>query len=686
MKRSQRFYRIVFKWSFVGGILVASALAGQAQAPTRIVSVEVQNLSEQRLKQVPATFAQAFREGDIPHRPIAHVQGRPCLTQADIKNRHQDGSVRMAIISVMLPEMTPRGRLILNLGNAPGEPAGADPWPSSQLLAGGFNAALTLRFPDGAERTLSAAKLLGQAKNQDRLWLQGPVAQEWLLSGAPEDREGRPDPDLHVQFQVRAYAGNESARVSVVVENCWDTWAGNIRYNAMITVGDKQVEAAQDLDHRPLSRWRNVVWWGMQEPPIHIVHDLTYLSSTGALPHYDTSLPAAPPDWQLKKDLPMDGPDWDVLGKGSLTAYMPTTGGRPEIAPYPAWTVRYLLHPEPQLRNLVLANGDLAGSWPIHVRDRKTGHVLTIDDRPNFWLDSRGQDKPAWKPNRHEPNPHQEKLTPDLAHQGSFAYVPYLLTGDYYFLEEAYFWAGYCLLATWPHPRQGAKGILSGQIRGNAWALRNLADAAWIAPAHHQEAGYFSAKVRNNIAHHLKQMYGPPEFNPLGFWGPRTVQDARIQKPANPNWIIMAPWEHDYLMWSFHHLVELGYAEAARPRDFLLRWRVGTFVHAPDYNPRLATPYRMVVGEQSPDGQIRFYEDWRKLGQENAKLSKPGLPNNGNSYAYSARAALVCGVDGGFPMASEALRWLESHLPDLRKIMSQNPSWAIQPRVKHSEF
>jgi hypothetical protein len=374
---------------------------------------------------------------------------------------------------------------------------------------------------------------------------------------------------------------------------------------------------------------------------------------------------------------------------------MPTTGGRPEIAPYPTWTVRYLLHMQPRAKEVVLAGGDLAGSWPIHVRARTTGRIMTIDERPEFWLDRRGKDKPNWKPDRHKPGPKQVRLTPDLAHQGSFAYVPYLVTGDVYYLEEAYFWANYCLLATWYHPRRGARGILSGQIRGNAWALRNLGDAAWIAPDGDPEAKYFDEKIRNNIADRVRRMVGPaprakplrrgeapPEYNKMGFWGLRTTKNARIQKPANPDWMTIAPWEHDYLMWSLHHLVELGWSEAARPRDFLLRWRVGTLTHAPDFDPMLATPYRMVVGERTADGKVIFYDDWKKLGRENARLSKPGLPNYGCSYAYSARAAVVCGIDGGFPKAREALKWLEAHLPKHREVMARNPIWAIQPRGK----
>jgi len=132
-------------------------------------------------------------------------------------------------------------------------------------------------------------------------------------------------------------------------------------------------------------------------------------------------------------------------------------------------------------------------------------------------------------------------------------------------------------------------------------------------------------------------------------------------------------------MWSLHHLVELGYPEAAKPRDYLLRWRVGSLTNAPDFDPMLAAPYRLVVGERKPDKSTLFYTDWKALGRENARLSRPGLPTGGNGYAYSARAALVCGVDGGFPKAREALAWLDANLADRRKVLARNPSWAIIP-------
>ena len=38
--------------------------------------------------------------------------------------------------------------------------------------------------------------------------------------------------------------------------------------------------------------------------------------------------------------------------------------------------------------------------------------------------------------------------TLDRAHQPSLAYIPYLMTGDLYYLEEMHFWASYDLGAS----------------------------------------------------------------------------------------------------------------------------------------------------------------------------------------------------------------------------------------------
>jgi hypothetical protein len=646
-----------------------------------IATVMLQSLGGEPLANAPVTFGHAFAKGAVPagQQLRGSIDGQQ--VQVDAKRHYDDGSLRFAVLSVIVPKLPVGETQPLHLLSGPAQPATVVPAVAlaDLLRRADFDVEVVFRFPDGKTRRASARPLLAEAGTDAQRWLQGHVATEWLLTAAPKDEQGQPDEDLRVQFQIRAYAGNAATRVSVVVENCLDHWAGNIRYDVAVNVAGKQAFAAKAVDHRRLSRWRKVFWTGEEEPAVHVAHDLAALTATGALPNYDTTLqPNALAD---QSDLfNFGGPRYQIMGEGSLMAFMGATGGRMEIAPYPTWAVQYLMTMSPQAKAIVLTHGDLAGSWPIHVRTAKTGGLLTIDQRPKFWLDERGQDRPEWKPDRHAAAPTQVKLDPDMAHQPSLAYVPYLVTGDFYYLEEAHFWAGYCLLSMWPEPREDDRGILAGQIRGDAWALRNMADAAWIANDDDPQGRYFDEKVRNNIAQRTAKMYGPPEHGKLGAWGVRTVADARLANAPNPNWMVTAPWEEDYLLWSMHHLVELGYADAARPRDYLLRMRVGLLTNAPDYDPMLGTPYRLVVGERTGN-EVHLYEDWKKMGTENSRLGKPGMQNYGNSYSYSARAAVICGIDGGFPKAGEALEWLEANLPGHREVLAANPAWAIVPRA-----
>ncbi len=245
------------------------------------------------------------------------------------------------------------------------------------------------------------------------------------------DQAGKPDADLHARFEVRCYPAINAARVSVVVENCWDDWAGHVGYDAAITLGKdaRGVYAKQGVRHRRLSRWRKVFWWPAEPPRVTVAHDLAYLVAAGVAPNYDTSRPI-PETALVRLADHWSKADTDIMGNGSLTKYMPTTGGRPEIGPYPEWTAVYLRTMDPRAKTVVLGNADLAGSWPIHVRSRQTGRPMTLDDRPDFWIngykDGDRYTRPHWKPDRiavpdspYTPEGKEYHLSPDVAHHSA---------------------------------------------------------------------------------------------------------------------------------------------------------------------------------------------------------------------------------------------------------------------------
>lgn len=669
---------------------VIIALAASTAGARPVASVVLRNPTSQPMVNVPVTFGQVFVRGDANQGLAASAPDRDA--QVDVKCTWPDGSIRYAIVSMLLPSIPPGATTIQLVTSQPGEQGGPRPSVAlDNLLKTDYDTIVTLTFPtsrpDNAPgqvvRSISARRLLEQGQPNVPRWLTGSQAVEWLVSGSPAGPDGQLDQDLVVAFHVRAYAGGRYVRTSVVVENCQDTWAGHIGYDVTIAQAATTRPAFErkGLVHRRLSRWRKDVWWPAPPPQVEVVHDAAYLAASGAVPNYDRSL-ASQPDDLARAEAALASREFEPMGAGSLTKFMPTTGRRPEIGPYPAWTARYLITMDDRARRLVLANGDVAGSWPIHVRSSKTQRILSLDDRPDFWLNGvrPGEDHPKWQPDRAAPPPGDRwPLTPDVAHQPSLAYVPYLVTGDFYYLEEAYFWANYCLLAQWNVPRGGARGLLVDEVRGNAWALRNLADAASIAPDSNPERAYFAKRVAANLDAMAAKMLGPPEYNAMGFWAIRTAAAAQIDKPANDRWLVIAPWEHDYLIWSLHHLSGLGWPAAAKARDFALRWRVGAFLHPP-FDPRRSVAYRMVVGEIGGDGRAAIYTDWAKLDRENRRLNpREQLDRDAGGYAWSARAALVCGVDAAFEGAPVALKTVDQLLGDRRAPLTKNPTFAIVP-------
>jgi hypothetical protein len=96
-------------------------------------------------------------------------------------------------------------------------------------------------------------------------------------------------------------------------------------------------------------------------------------------------------------------------------------------------------------------------------------------------------------------------------HFPSVGYLPYLLTGKYYYMEEAQMESAYLL--AWPHgclnsqggsSRQGNAGYITlsqnNEVRGAAWNFRSLVYAAAASPDGTPEKAYFDWYVRQNIA------------------------------------------------------------------------------------------------------------------------------------------------------------------------------------------
>lgn len=557
----------------------AAGPAAQAAAPSAhsapsapdwgdgITGVLVETEGAAANEAVPLSFGQVFAPGDLPAGDALHGRlpdGRTLPLQVDVKATHADGSVRHAVISALLPASTGAQALALVKGAARTD-AKAAPASVQSLLDAGFTAAAGAVI-DGRDWTASVDKLLRQ---KPAVWLDGPLVTEWLVSAPLRNAQGEAHPRLSARFAVRWYRALGKARVDVTIENAWAFQAAprNETYDAHVSVGGKEVYAKPGLVHYHQARWRKTFWWGAV-PAVHVRHDSAYLIASRALPNYDRSVHVAE---RALADLAAkwNGPKTEPMGIGMAVPYMPTTGGRNDIGLLPAWGALYLLSMDKRAKEVTLGTADLAGSWSMHYRDRHTGKPVSLIDYPYMTIAGHPGDTRNPKTGKMEsfpPCPKEACRTPyvhDVSHQAAFAYLPYLVTGDFYQLEELEFWAMYDVFNSNPGYRDNIKGLLKPeQVRGQAWALRTLGEAAYIVPDKDPLKADFQRILKSNLDWYNAEYTDNPNANKLGI-----IVNGYAVLYKNKTGV--APWQDDFFTAAVGHLADLGFAGAGR----LLAWK-----------------------------------------------------------------------------------------------------------------
>ena len=550
-----------------------------------ITNATIQNLAGAQ-SNTPISFGQVFAKGDVlPNESVSAKlsDGTVLPLQLDIKATHDDGSIRHAIISAILPQLAAnKTETISLLKNSAANPIPIADTPA-KLLAAGFTAGVSITL-NGQIYTASADNLLKAGTYTT--WLTGQIANEWLVSAPLKTAQGAEHPHLTARFAIRSYAGQSRARVDVTLENNW-TYEPNpqkFTYDTQIQVGGQNIYTKTALTHFHHARWRKVFWWG-GEPQIHIQHNTAYLIASKAIPNCDqsvvitsTGINAINNKWNNAVTEPM--------GQGMLLPAMPSAGGRPDIGPLPQWVSTYILSMDATTKKITLGTGDLAGSWPIHYRDKNTNLPVSIVTYPygsafrlaSHSTDSSGKD---WSFSRCavasdcETAPYN--YNPDTAHQPSLAYVPYLVTGDYFYLEELQFWANYNLLQTSPYYREFAKGLVKEhQVRGQAWSLRTLGQVASITPDAHPLKEYFNGLVNSNLDFYntIYSIGNPNQLGVIDGSGKDAFMGIAYTTASGPQTGI-SPWMDDFFTWSTGYLTELGFTKAKPLLDWKAKFAVG---------------------------------------------------------------------------------------------------------------
>jgi hypothetical protein len=519
---------------------------------------------------VPVTFGQVFAVGAM--KPTDALVGRidngqVVPLQVDVKALHPDGSVRHAIISAILPSLAAGKTSTVALVKS-GTVAATTAVRNSDLLRAGFSASVHATV-NGVGYDAFADDLLKMVPATT--WLAGPVVNEWQVSAPLTAANGSAHPHLTAHFAIRWYQTIKKARVDVTVENDWayEPNPQNITYDASVLVGAKQVYAKPAMNHLHHSRWRKIFWFNGTAPEVNTKLNVSYLIGTKALPNYDQKLVFS------EATLTALGKRWagavtEPMAVGLAVPYMPQTGGRDDIGLQPSWAATYLLTMDKRARDATLGTADLSGSWSSHYRDKNTGRPVSLLDYP--YMTIYGHTGDTWNPTtkKYEAFPACASATActtpnthDASHQPNLAYLPYVVTGDYYYLEELQFWAMWDAFETNPGYRQNVKGLVqSEQVRGQAWSMRTLAEAAYITPDNDRMKSQFTQILNSNLDWYNQTYTDNAAANKLGI-----IVNGYALGYANGTG--MAPWMDDFFTSAIGHVAELGFTKA-QP---LLQWK-----------------------------------------------------------------------------------------------------------------
>jgi len=709
-----------------------------------ICELTLENLSNNQLVNQPVTVGHSFVQGDIPAGKTVkmNIDSTNIPVQVEHKSVHADGSLKHALLSFILPEISSRSTKQVQL-YASQQITDQQPLKLADLLATNYDAKLTIEL-DGTTYMASARQLLESTPNKQ--WISGPICTEWLVNSPLKDSNGNLHPHLTARFEIRAYVGMEDIRSSITLENNWtyEPDPQNFSYHASIQIGDETAWDQPEQIHFHHARWRKVFWWSKQNglnqsSNIHVKHDVKYLIASKAIPNFDPQFINGVSEYYLNEmetrwtktkvyapyycDRAYTMTVSDPMAIGFSAHYMPTTGGRGDIGPITRWTSRYLMSMDARAKKVELGHGNLSGSWSMHFRDKNTDHPVSIEDYPycsTIWNVSNSYN-PNTKMNERptecqEGTDCQTPYSHDTSHHPSFAYVPYLVSGDYYYLEELQFWANYCVISLNPHYRDFQKGLLkgNGQTRGQAWSLRTLAEVAYALPDDHPMKAYFMRQMDNNLDWYNEKYTTNENANQLGWIFPLIgFNDGAV----------ISPWMDDFFTFAVGHAAELGF-EKAEP---FLTWKsifpVGRMIDE-TFCWIFASGYRTVVAASKEDADAGIYYQtfaeifgpslaWRESNTRDIyeeilalECNSPEMTEllnqhkmlqngyNGEMMSYTSdvehgyqvilETALAYAVDSGISGAREAWDRIQNRAkkPDFNKKASYK--WSIIPRKSES--
>jgi hypothetical protein len=528
-------------------------------------------------------------------------------------------------------------------------------------------------------------------------WLDGSEVVEWRCDVVPVTPEANPHPFLRVVFDVRVYKDGQS-RVDVTAENTLNkAGAGPVRYAVTIDADGQEIFQHPAFTHFYLTRWRQVAPIDGLEEATVIARDLEPYFATSAFPRYANLVPM------------YDTPGFDLLTDvGYQQQNQGDHGGRANLGPFTDWVARYLVNQTPNEYQQILANDDLMGLWPFHVREDPDSEqfagvgamrIVSIDDHPNGWLDARAEGDgivAAGAPLEVYPysycwidpdGPYSRKQF-DNAHATVSGYPSYVLTGDRFYADEMVYRASATLLYTFQDAyyndrgggldanglpvHDGSWGLLaSNEIRGIGWGIRDLGLAGMFSPDDDVRT-YFSEKLQHNLdwLNALPQSDDPLTAL-LGFSDYQNVE-------GNPNQRVKKTWGDDYVAWAIDYVNRIGFQGGGRMRDAIARFTFELFWRG------LGSSYYVAVGDYTGADTFVYYDSFDTLERRNREEGL--LPDLGGGYSQTnGRMMLLIADAHGWQGTADVYRGFAA-AADYPWDGACNWSWMLNGSTDHGGY
>jgi hypothetical protein len=448
-----------------------------------------------------------------------------------------------------------------------------------------------------------------------------------------------------------------------------------------------------------LTRWTKAGYWitggtanSGTPPTVGINHNLAYLESTKLVPNFMTSITISSTQissaWNTWTGM-ASGDPYDPV---DFTLNQSAPGARnypaDEIGPYTGMETMWLYTGDYRAQQMAIRYAELAGGWQVHWREGSAtrngttrwfdrantvpavGHWVNTNSRPTMcemcgstMFNYYGASYDAVTPITASAYGLTSNLScvggannwcPDVAHMPDFTPI-YLLTGDYYFLEEDWAWASWTQMGvsgqSFDYTGRGPSGIYGhmpgnswwGSVRGNGWALRDRVETEANSPDNTPEKTYYDLLTQDllgswegernittgayngNTMWTWGNQFANPNYcvnNPslTGLWcanaingvqnGPPTaihfwVADGGTAAQSNNdcqypidttqanNLGCTSPWMVQYVIYALGRARDVGYPAQAL-LNWVGSWQIGA-VTDPTFNPYLAGAYRMAT-------------------------------------------------------------------------------------------